>query len=124
MEYEFHHVHLRCEDLDAAVGFYENVLDGKITERVALGGMPIVRMEVGGQRLFLSPKFGDIDVEATSGKARWGVYQLAFLVDDIDVAIEELKARGAQAQNIKPSGMSIAFFSGPDNVQIELMQRP
>jgi len=86
--YEFHHVHLRCEDLDAAVGFYENVLDGKITERVALGGMPIVRMEVGGQRLFLSPKFGDIDVEAASGKARWGVYQLAFLVADIDAAVE------------------------------------
>ena len=77
------------------------MLNGKITERVALGGMPIVRMNVGGQRLFLSPKFGDIDVEATSGKARWGVYQLAFLVDDIDVAVEELKARGAQAQNIK-----------------------
>ena len=123
MEYEFHHVHLRCEDLDAAVNFYENVLNGKVTEHVALGGMPIVRMEVGGQRLFLSPKFGDIDVEATSGKARWGVYQLAFLVEDIDTAVEELKARGAQAQNIKPSGNPIAFFTGPDNVQIELTQR-
>jgi catechol 2,3-dioxygenase-like lactoylglutathione lyase family enzyme len=123
VEFEFHHVHLRCEDLDAAVDFYENVLNGKITERVALGGMPIVRMEVGGQRLFLSPKFGDINVEPTSGEARWGVYQLALLVDDIDTAVEELKARGAEPQNIKPSGMPIAFFTGPDNVQIELMQR-
>ena len=123
MEYEFHHVHLRCEGLDAAIDFYENVLNGKITERLELGGMLIVRMEVGGQRLFLSPKFGDIDVEPTSGNARWGVYQLAFLVDDIDTAVEELKARGAQAQNIKPSGNPIAFFTGPDNVQIELMQR-
>lgn len=123
MEYTFHHVHIRCEDLDAAVDFYENVLNGKITERVALGGMPIVRMEVGGQRLFLSPKFGDMDVEATSGKARWGAYQLAFLVDDIDAAVEELIARGVPPQNIKPSGNPIAFFTGPDNVQIELMQR-
>ena len=123
IEYTFHHVHLRCEDLEAAVDFYQTMLNGKVTERTELRGMQIVRMEVGGERLFLSPKFGDIDIEPTSGNPRWGVYQLAFIVEDIDAAVEALKAKGAELQDFKPSGMSIVFFKGPDNVQIELIQQ-
>jgi len=123
MEYTFHHVHLRCEDLEAAADFYKTMLNGKITERAELRGMPIVRMEVGGERLFLSPKFGDSEIEATSGNPRWGVYQLAFIVEDIDAAVEEFKAKGGELQDLKPSGIPIAFFKGPDNVQIELIQQ-
>ena len=123
MEYTFHHVHLRCEDLEAAVDYYERMLNGNITERAELRGMSIVRMEVGGERLFLSPKFGDIDIEATSGNPRWGAYQLAFIVEDLDAAVEELIAKGGELQDLKPSGIPIAFFKGPDNVQIELIQQ-
>ena len=122
MGYTFHHIHIRCEDLEASIGFYENVLGGKITEKVEVRGMPIVRMDVGGENIFLSPKFGDIDVESTSGNPRWGVYQLAFLVDDIDVAVEELQAKGAELEDLKPSGLPMAFFKGPDNVQIEVIE--
>ncbi len=122
MEYTFHHVHLRCEDLEAAIAFYENVLGGKITERAGARGLTFVVMDVGGQNIFLSPKFGDIDVEATTGNPRWGVYQLAFLVDDIDAAVEELQAKGAELEDLKPSGLPMAFFKGPDNVQIEVIE--
>jgi len=122
MGYTFHHIHIRCEDLEASIDFYENVLGGKITEKVEVRGMPIVRMDVGGESIFLSPKFGDIDVESTSGNPRWGVYQLAFLVDDIDAAVEELQAKGAELEDLKPSGLPMAFFKGPDNVQIEVIE--
>ncbi|MCH8289482.1 VOC family protein [Candidatus Poribacteria bacterium] len=122
MGYTFHHIHIRCEDLEASIDFYENVLGGKITEKVEVRGMPIVRMDVGGENIFLSPKFGDIDVESTSGNPRWGVYQLAFLVDDIDAAVEELQAKGAELEDLKPSGLPMAFFKGPDNVQIEVIE--
>ncbi len=122
MGYTFHHIHIRCEDLEASIDFYENVLGGKITEKVEVRGMPIVRMDVGGENIFLSPKCGDIDVESTSGNPRWGVYQLAFLVDDIDAAVEELQAKGAELEDLKPSGLPMAFFKGPDNVQIEVIE--
>ena len=122
MGYTFHHIHIRCEELEASIDFYENVLGGKITEKVEVRGMPIVRMDVGGESIFLSPKFGDIDVESTSGNPRWGVYQLAFLVNDIDAAVEELQAKGAELEDLKPSGLPMAFFKGPDNVQIEVIE--
>ncbi len=122
MTYTFHHIHFRCEDLEAAVAYYEKMLDGKVTERVELRGLPIVRMEVGGQRFFLSPKLGDMEVEPTSGNPRWGVYQLALTVEDLDATLEELEAKGAEIEDVKPSGLPIAFIKGPDNVEIELIQ--
>ncbi len=122
MAYTFHHIHLRCEDLDGAIQFYEKMLDGKVTDTVEVRGLKIVRMEVGGERIFLSPKFGDMEVEPTSGNHRWGVYQLAFTVEDLDAAVAELQERGAELEDLKPSGLMMAFFKGPDNVQIELIE--
>ena len=122
MGYTFHHVHLRCEDVEAAVAYYEKMLDGKVTERVEVRGLPIVRMDIGGEKIFLSPKFGDMEVEPTSGNPRWGVYQLAFGVADLDATLAEMEAKGAEIEDAKPSGLPIAFVKGPDNVQIELIE--
>ena len=73
MGYTFHHVHLRCEDVEAAVAYYEKMLNGEVTERVEVRGLPIVRMNiVEGEKIFLSPKFGDMEVEPTSGNPRLG----------------------------------------------------
>ncbi len=122
MAVTFHHVHVRCEDLDNAVSYYEKMFDGKVLETVDVRGLKIVRMEVGGERIFLSPKLGDMEVEGTSGKPRYGVYQLAFTVDDLDAAVADLQAKGAELEDLKPQGLMMAFFKGPDNVQIELIE--
>ena len=63
MAFTFHHIHLRCEDLDGAVAYYEKMFDGVVTDTVEVRGLKIVRMEIGGERIFLSPKFGDMEVE-------------------------------------------------------------
>ncbi len=122
MAVTFHHVHLRCEDLDGAVAYYEKMFDGEVTEVVDVRGLKIVRMQIGGENIFLSPKLGDMDVEDTSGNPRWGVYQLAFTVDDLDATVADLQAKGAELEDLKPQGLMMAFFKGPDNVQIELIE--
>ena len=61
-------------------------------------------------------------LRSTSGNPRWGVYQLAFTVEDLDVAVAELQKRGAELEDLKPAGLMMAFFKGPDNVQIELIE--
>ena len=58
MAFTFHHVHLRCEDLEGAVRYYEEMFDGKVDETVEVRGLKIVRMDIGGERIFLSPKLG------------------------------------------------------------------
>lgn len=122
MAYTFHHIHLRCEDLAGAIDYYQEKFDGKIIETVEVRGLKIVKMNIGGQNIFLSPKFGDLEVEATSDNPRWGVYQLAFTVENLDAAVVELQKKGAELQDLKPSGLMMAFFKGPDNVQIELIE--
>lgn len=121
MEVTFHHVHLRCEDLEGAVSYYENIFDGKVLETADVGGLKVVRMEIGGERIYLSTKLGDMEVEDTSGNPRWGLYQLAFTVEDIDATVEELQAKGAELDYLRPE-IKRAFFKGPDNVQIELIE--
>ena len=121
MTVTFHHVHLRCEDLDSAVSYYENIFDGKVLETVDVGGLKVARMEIGGERIFLSPKLGDMEVEDTSGNPRWGLYQLAFTVADLDATVAELQAKGAELDYLRPE-IRRAFFKGPDNVQIELIE--
>jgi catechol 2,3-dioxygenase-like lactoylglutathione lyase family enzyme len=120
------HVHFRCEDLESAVDYYTKMFDGKILDRLEVRGLPIVQIEIGGQKLFLSPKRAGDEVEPNSGKPRWGVYQVAFTVEDINATVKELEARGAEVEGdpivINPS-LTIAFIKGPDNMQIELLQR-
>ncbi|MCY3553627.1 MAG: VOC family protein [Candidatus Poribacteria bacterium] len=121
MAVTFHHVHLRCEDLDGAVSYYEKIFDGKVLETADVGGLKVVRMEIGGERIYLSSKLGDMEVEDTSGNPRWGLYQLAFTVEDLDATVEELQAKGAELDYLRPE-IKRAFFKGPDNVQIELIE--
>ena len=121
MAITFHHVHLRCEDLDGTVSYYENIFDGKVLETVDVGGLKVVRMEIGGERIFLSPQLGDMEVENTSGNPRWGLYQLAFTVEDLDATVAALQAKGAELDYLRPE-IRRAFFKGPDNVQIELIE--
>ena len=121
MAITFHHVHLRCEDLDGAISYYENIFDGKVIETADVGGVKVVRMEIGGQRISLSPKLEDMEVEDTSDNPRWGLYQLAFTVENLDATIEELQAKGAEIDYLRPE-INRAFFKGPDNVQIELIE--
>ena len=122
MTVTFDHVHLRCEDLDGTISYYEKMFDGKVLETVDVGRLEVVRMEIGGERIFLSSKLEDMEVEDTSGNPRWGLFQLAFTVEDLDATGAELQARGAELDYLLPE-VGRAFFKGPDNVQIELIGR-
>jgi catechol 2,3-dioxygenase-like lactoylglutathione lyase family enzyme len=126
MAYKLDHIHFRCENLEAAADYYVKVFDGKILNRAEVRGLPIVQIEIAGERFFLSPKRAGDEVEPNSGKSRWGVYQIALTIEDMDATVKKLKARGAEFEGdpiaVNPS-LKVAFIKGPDNVQIELLQR-
>ena len=66
------HIHIRCEDLDAAIDYYVKVFEGSVFNQIEWRGMKIVQLEVEGQRIFLSPQRQGDAVEPNSGKSRWG----------------------------------------------------
>ena len=125
MNIKAEHTHIRCQDVEAAVKWYEQIMNGKILRRGEVPGMPIVRMDVGGQVLALSPKREEMTVEASSGKPQWGVWQLAYEVDDIEKAYQEMKSKGAKFKKEpfqQTPAAKVAFIDAPDGVEIELLE--
>lgn len=122
---KLNHIHIRCQDMAEAEDFYVSVLGGRLTQRGAVPGMPIVRVELGGQTIALSPPREGIEVEPLSGNNRWGCWQIAFEVDDIESAFAEMSERGAHFKG-KPfeqiPGVKVAYILAPDGVEIELLE--
>jgi len=126
------HVGIAVENLGAALPVWEGIL-GLVcegTEEVVEQKVRTAFLPVGDTEVEL---LESTDPEGPIGKfiaARGqGVQHLAFKVDDIDAALEELKARGVRLIDEKPrygaGGARIAFLhpKATGGVLIELCQR-
>ncbi|MEW5912771.1 MAG: VOC family protein [Thermodesulfobacteriota bacterium] len=124
MTFKHDHIHLRCQDLEASVKYYEEMFGGEVVARVTPRGMPLVRMAVGDIFLALSP-LREGDPQPSEG-LKWGAYELGFLVQDIHGSCADLKAKGAEfiegPLEVRP-GVTVAFLKAPDGMKIELVQR-
>ena len=125
MQIKIEHTHIRCQDLEAAVSWYEKVLGCQVLRRGEVPGMAIVRMDFHGQVFALSPPRDGMTPEPLSGNPRYGVWQIAFEVDDMDAAAALFKARGAEFE-VEPFQQTptqkVGFIKAPDGVQIELLE--
>jgi len=126
MKFKLDHIHFRCQDLEAAIDFYQKMFGAEVTARSVVQGRQLVRLKIGDGYLFLSPQEEGARVEPLSANPRWGIYELGFAVDDTYQAMKELKAKGAEfiqeAFEIRP-GVQVAFMKAPDGVKIEILHR-
>lgn len=122
----FDHMHLRCQDVAAAVRFYVDILGAEVEGEYQAMGMPITRVLLGGMVLSFSPPREGVTVMVPSDKPGWGLYQIGVNVDSLEKIEARLKAaglgfcRGPVRANDK---LRVAFVDGPDGVEIELMER-
>ncbi len=124
MHYSLDHIHLRCSDLDASIAYYEKMFGAKEVARADAKGMPIITLEMAGQRFCFSPRREGVDIRMKPGEPGWGVYQIGVKVDDLDTALKELKDRGAEISRGPLEvweGLRVFFVNGPDGVEIEVM---
>ena len=125
MTFELDHIHFRCENIDDAIEFYIKMFDGQITGRTGTDAMPIIFVNVAGTKLAFSPKRNNTEIDSARSQPAWGIYQLGLVVDNMDRAAKELKAKGAEFEGepLEASpGLRIAFMKAPDGVQIELVE--
>ena len=95
---------------------------GVVIKQLEVHGMTIAPpMKIGGEDTFLFPKFGEADVEPTTGNPYWRNHQLAFGVIDFETVVSDLEDKGSKLENLRPNGLPLALFSGSDGVQIELV---
>lgn len=120
---KIHHIAIINSDLNKSKHFYIDILGLELIREV-------YRKERDDYKLDL--KIGDSEIELFIIKDRparpsypesYGLRHLAFRVDDIEVAVKELEAKGVKCEAIRLDEITnkrMTFFFDPDNQPLEL----
>jgi len=117
-----HHIGIAVADLDEALVTYESLLGGAVERRqlVADQGVEAVTVLVGPSRLeLLAPTGDDTPVGRFLASRGPGIHHIAYEVDDVGAALQELAAAGVDLVDAVPRqglfGLQVAFVH-PDAV--------
>ena len=117
-----HHLGVAVEDLDAAVATYERLFGAELEQRetVQEQGVEAASLRVGSDRVELLASLGeDTPVGKFLAKRGPGMHHVAFEVEDVGRALEELAAEGADLIDERPRrglfGLEVAFVH-PDSL--------
>ncbi len=117
----FHHIHLSATDREATLAWYRDVMGG---EPASMRGM-LDGLLFDDVWLLVSNHPEGSAPATTAGRA---VDHLGFLVADLGVAADEMRAQGVvfrQEPMVPANGRTSArqaFVAGPDNVRIEVVE--
>ena len=117
-----HHLGVAVEDLDSALSTYERLFGAQVEHRetVTDQGVEAASLRIGSDRVELLAALGDdTPVGKFLAKRGPGMHHVAFEVDDVGAAIDELTAEGAELIDQSPRqglfGLEVAFVH-PDAV--------
>jgi methylmalonyl-CoA epimerase len=113
---------MAVEDLDEAVETYERLFGARLEHRETVPdqGVEAASLRIGAGRVELLASLGDeTPVGKFLGKRGPGMHHVAYEVDDVGKAIEELAAKGTELIDERPRrglfGLEVAFLH-PDAV--------
>jgi methylmalonyl-CoA/ethylmalonyl-CoA epimerase len=122
MALNMHHLGIAVEDLDASILVYSDLVGATLEhrERVEDQGVEAASLRVGDSRIeLLQPLGPDTPVGRFLAKRGPGMHHVAFEVDDVGEALDELVAEGAELIDERPRrglfGLEVAFVH-PDAV--------
>lgn len=117
-----HHLGVAVDDLDGALATYERLFGAELEHRETLEeqGVEAASLRIGSDRVELLAALGeDTPVGKFLSKRGPGMHHVAFEVDDVGAALDELAAEGAELIDSRPRrglfGLQVAFVH-PDAV--------
>ena len=117
-----HHLGVAVEDLDTALSTYDRLFGAELEHRETLEeqGVEAASLRIGSDRVELLAALGDdTPVGKFLSKRGPGMHHVAFEVDDVGAALDELTAEGAELIDARPRrglfGLQVAFVH-PDAV--------
>ena len=122
----FHHVAVICSDYQRAKAFYTEVLGFSVIDenyRAARDSYKCDLVLPDGSQLELF-SFADAPPRLTRPEAQ-GLRHLAFRVDDLDAAINQLSCKNVVCEPIRVdeyTGKRFTFFQDPDGLPLELYE--
>ena len=124
MNYSLHHVHLICRDLEKMITFFEEALGAKFVQHRKFGPADGATLDLKGICINLRVARDGEEIGENLTPSTYGYDHIGLQVEDVQAAYEELTNRGYSF--FKPptpsAGLMIAFFKGPENITIELLQ--
>ncbi len=125
MQYRFHHVHLICKDLEQMISFFAKALNAKLLARKKFGTADGASLDIQGTTVNLRVAREDEEMVGDASQSRYGYDHIGLEVEDVDDAYKDLSARGFSFF-MPPTdipNLRIAFFKGPEDITIELVQK-
>ncbi len=124
MTYRFHHIHLICRDLETMISFFTDALGAALVELRKFGTADGVTLDLQGIVINLRVARVDEEIRDHLSPSTYGYDHIGLEVDDIHAACDDLTRRGYQffMSPTEAAGLTIAFFKGPENITIELVQ--
>ncbi len=124
MKYRFHHAHLICKDLEQMITFFTDALNATLVTRRKFGTAEGASIDVHGTTVNLRVAREDEKMVGDASETRYGFDHIGLEVDDVDAAHKDLTGRG-YSFFMPPTdipNLRIAFFKGPEEITIELVQ--
>ena len=124
MNYSLHHVHLICRDLEKMIRFFKDDIGAKLVVRRKFGTADGATLDLQGISINLRVARDDEELGENLAPSTYGYDHIGLQVEDIQAAYEALTKRGYSffRTPIEAAGLMIAFFKGPENITIELIQ--
>ncbi|CAB1082342.1 hypothetical protein D1AOALGA4SA_9967 [Olavius algarvensis Delta 1 endosymbiont] len=124
MDYRFHHLHMICKDLEKMIDFFSETLGATLLGRRKFGTADGASLDLHGTTVNLRVAREDEDMAGDASRTTFGYDHIGLQVPDVDAAFEELKEKGfsffMEPKDIP--NLRIAFFKGPEDITIELVQ--
>ena len=126
MHYQFHHLHLLCSDLERTIDFLTRILGAELKGYQKFGAADGASLDLNGTTINLRLAAEGEAVDTTASGPVYGYHHMALKVDDTDAAYGELCEQNIEfvvTPRNTDDGLRVAFFKGPDNIVIELVQQ-
>ena len=122
------HLHFRSGDPDAAAKWYWDNFGAAITSERPLSTTKSIQLELNGEHMMtISGRAEGENPIAGTTEPRYGLDHFGFETDDLLQLCEGLKKNNVKFNCepwTMPSGSMVAFVVAPDEVSVELIQRP
>jgi catechol 2,3-dioxygenase-like lactoylglutathione lyase family enzyme len=124
MQYQFHHVHIICKDLEQMISFFTDAIGVELIARRKFGTADGASLDIQGTTVNLRVSREDEEMVGDASQTRYGYDHIGLEVDDVDAAYRDLTERGYTffTPPKDTPNARIAFFKGPEDITIELVQ--
>jgi catechol 2,3-dioxygenase-like lactoylglutathione lyase family enzyme len=124
MIYRFHHIHLLCSNLQNSIDFFTQTLGATLVTLKKFGTAEGAELNFDGIMINLRVAREDEPVNTDSSLPTYGYHHICVQVEDIDATYNEITEKGYEftAGPVDAGSNRIAFFKGPDDIVIEVLQ--